>query len=398
MGTRENLSSATSTHTVLSGLSRRKFLQSITALAAASASPIPVSAATRARPLVGAIRWDAWYAPGSVPTEAVKRTLSPAKYQWQLPFFANVSGENISLPSISQGIIDLEIDHAAYMGIDYWAFVAYGQDDPMSAPLQFYLKSASRQKVRFCMFTELERWGTKARPSSLIAEHLALMASDTYLRVYGNRPLYFLGFITAQKAIDRWGSLSGLKAQISLFRSQAVSVGLGNPYFVVAGSSRDADTWAPYLDGDAVSAYVIADSRTTGQYAALAQLAENGWQILGTTGLPVVPTVMAGWDRRPRVENPVPWEPNQKPGAGLEYYFEMPTPVELSSHLRRAISFAQQSTAYRRAPAVLIYAWNEYDEGGWLTPTIPCERQHSEAIHQVLATRSQFLPGCAVPK
>ena len=40
------------------------------------------------RPLVGAIRWDAWYAPGTEVTSAVERSLSPTRYRWRLPFFA----------------------------------------------------------------------------------------------------------------------------------------------------------------------------------------------------------------------------------------------------------------------------------------------------------------------
>jgi hypothetical protein len=36
------------------------------------------------------------------------------------------------------------------------------------------------------------------------------------------------------------------------------------------------------------------------------------------------------------------------------------------------------------ANTALIYAWNEYDEGGWLAPTYPDDRSRLEAVRRVL--------------
>lgn len=33
---------------------------------------------------------------------------------------------------------------------------------------------------------------------------------------------------------------------------------------------------------------------------------------------------------------------------------------------------------------MLIYAWNENDEGGWLMPTLPCQTDRLDALRQVL--------------
>ncbi len=43
---------------------------------------------------------------------------------------------------------------------------------------------------------------------------------------------------------------------------------------------------------------------------------------------------MAGWDRRPRVENPVPWEHF---GGTMDTYYEMATPKQLAAHFARAV-------------------------------------------------------------
>ena len=105
---------------------------------------------------------------------------------------------------------------------------------------------------------------------------------------------------------------------------------------------------------------------------------------------------MTGFDRRPRVTNPVPWEKTQQPGAGIEYYFGAPSPNDLSNHLFHALGFVERQPAEHRAPAILIYAWNENDEGGWLIPTAPCNAERVEALHAALEPIANTNPGCRI--
>jgi hypothetical protein len=350
------------------------------------------------RPLIGALRWDAWYVPGSEPTTAVERSLAPRQYRSRMPFFARRdAGDQLSLPGLSPNLMALEIEQASYAGLDFWAFVAYPQDSPMSVALHQYLASAPRGRMRFCLFTQLEYWGTANAPAPLIHEHVALMKHESYVRVADGRPLYFLGFITAAKADQRWRGIAGLRAQIDGFRARAIAANAGDPYIVMGGSPKDMVALAPMLGGDAVGAYAISDGRGIGDYVALTRIAEEGWRTLAGSGIPVVPTIMTGWDRRPRVEHPVPWERQQRPGAGIQYHFAAPQPDEIAAHLRHAMTWMADQPAARRAPAALIYAWNENDEGGWLVPTIPCDTRRIAALHAALVQGSVGpAPGCAV--
>jgi hypothetical protein len=120
---------------------------------------------------------------------------------------------------------------------------------------------------------------------------------------------------------------------------------------------------------DAVSAYAVAGSRVKqGTYGQLATIVERFWNQTKAAGLPLVPIAMTGWDRRPRVMNPVPWEAGASAPQSLEYYFERPSGTELSEHMRAALVAAQEDGSSART--VLVYAWNEFDEGGWLAPTL----------------------------
>ena len=366
------------------------------ALVASAVLPSALRAQSADPPLVGALRWDAWYAPGSEPTVAMERSLAPPQYQSRLPFFAHRgSGNEMLLPALTPSLLQLEAEQAAYAGLDFWAFVAYPHESPMSVVLNQYLAAKPRPTIRFCLFTALEYWGTANAPSPLIEEHMALMRQDSYLHTGEGRPVYFLGFVTAAKANERWRGLSALRAGIEAFRSRAIAAGAGNPYVVLCGTPSDVVAMVGALDPDAVGAYAISDGRGIGDYAALTRIVEAQWQTLAGAGVPVVPTVMSGWDRRPRVEHPVPWEHGQRPGAGLEYHFGMPRPQELTAHLRRAIAWVAGQPPQRKSPVALIYAWNENDEGGWLVPTIPCNTERLEALRAALAAdRPGRSPGC----
>ena len=45
------------------------------------------------------------------------------------------------------------------------------------------------------------------------------------------------------------------------------------------------------------------------------------------------------------------------------------TPDELAAHVCEAVQWAGTHRELNPANAIIIYAWNEHDEGGWLQPT-----------------------------
>ncbi|QIG98770.1 MULTISPECIES: hypothetical protein [unclassified Bradyrhizobium] len=378
-------------------LTRRMFLTSLSASFLPGALSVLGSGQSAAapvphRPLVGAIRWDAWYSPGSQPTEAVKQSLAPERYRWRTPFFGtqvNRAPNTLDFPTSIENEMDKEIDQAIFAGLDYWAFAAYGANHPMSKALYEFRARPKAANLRYCMFTELGRWGSLAKLSSLPHEHIGLMADKNYLKVENDRPLYFLGFIKGADVQRSWGGVEGLRSQLSKFKSDANGAGLADPYIVLAGDMKFLSQEAANVGADAVGSYALTTGNGRGSFADLAKYAEKGWNDLAASQLPVVPTVMTGWDRRPRIEHPVPWETKQRPGDGITNFYTAPTKKELAGHLAQSISWVNSRAPDRRAPAVLIYAWNENDEGGWLVPTMPCQTDRLEALREVLKATAQ---------
>ena len=339
-------------------------------------------------PLIGAIRWDAWHGDRGVPGKAVQQALSPERYHWRLPFFAEVKGpDRVVIDGASQEVMDREIEYAAGAGIDYWAFVTYDEHNPMSLGLAHYLQSAKRELVNFCLVTEAGRW---SRPE-FIERIVGLLREPGYQTVLDGRPLLYLGFLKHEQVEKDWGGAEGLRRVIDDLRSTVREHGVGDPYLVIMDFIPEwGKHWADQLGGDAISSYVAPRKMETHQPYAYQTAADRAfWEQCRATGMPVVPVITAGWDRRPRIEYPMPWERWQQPGAGIERYIEAATPRELADHVQEALEWLAQYRDAAPAQAAIIYAWNENDEGGWIVPTLHDGSARLDAIGAVLQARKE---------
>ncbi len=99
------------------------------------------------------------------------------------------------------------------------------------------------------------------------------------------------------------------------------------------------------------------------------------WQALRVPGITFA---SAGWDTRPRNERPPFWlkneikaEPDPTPPAQQKPLIDgvTATPDELAARVCEAVKWAGTHRNLNLANAIINYAWNEHDEGGWLQPT-----------------------------
>ena len=102
------------------------------------------------------------------------------------------------------------------------------------------------------------------------------------------------------------------------------------------------------------------------------------------TGQPYIPIVIAGWDCRP-------WEGPLGRRAKPSWYYPDRTPEQFTDFLHDVIAWMDkhpdQTTVER---IVLIYAWNEFGEGGYIAPTKgDPDGKYLKAIHTVLITAGQ---------
>ena len=368
-------------------------------------------------PLVGAIRWDAWYGalpdtarpPASVPYpgfdparnrlvsqdpgKETQRSLSAEPWRYRWPFFTALSAEGTAqaFNGNRPEVLEKEIDDAARGGLDYWAFTAYPEPAPLSYTLKTFLTCKNRDKLKFCLFVPL--WPAYGRIPDNGAEQaywaylLRMVRQPNYLRVQGARPVLCMGFFNSELANKI------LEGPWPSFTNELARCGLGKPYLVICeGSPKTAKRYSDLFGGDALSAYAIASSQAKGApFSELAAHAETFWESCEATGTPAAPICMTGWDHRPRVMSPVSWESYQLQKDADQYYFKQGSPEELAAHVGRGVAWYKKHPGKKGTELVLIYAWNEFDEGGWLVPALPPPQ--GEGAARIDALRKVLVPG-----
>jgi len=149
-------------------------------------------------------------------------------------------------------------------------------------------------------------------------------------------------------------------------------------------SPQQGKKWAEALGCDAISSYVAGLGKGVIPYARMVENLEHFWEECRRTGAQVVPIVVTGWDPRPRVEKPMPWGSPYGSHDGEVDRSEPATPAAIADHLRRGLRWLETHRHAAPAQAAIIYAWNEFDEGGWLAPTLSEGTARLDAVAGVL--------------
>jgi hypothetical protein len=254
--------------------------------------------------------------------------------------------------------INLAVDH----GLSFFAFCWYWHDngqainekaikeEPMHTSLELFLKVKNNHRLKFCLMVAnhggfeikgAENWKRAADFWMPYFKH------PQYLTI-GGKPLVIIfhppggdevGFAYLQDAARRAG-LPGVA--IARCGDGGTDMGFTHKthYNVIPGYSAGSEAH---------------------HYAELVQAHREAWS--GSREQPYLPVVTAGWDKRP-------WDGPAGLNAQPGWYFPDRTPMQFADFLREAINWMdlhpEQTTPER---IVLIYAWNEFGEGGYIAPT-----------------------------
>ncbi|TDD44981.1 hypothetical protein E1286_25360 [Nonomuraea terrae] len=287
--------------------------------------------------------------------------------------------EAVNCDANSQEVMDREIRYASAAGIDYWAFIYY-PDPPLGLGRELYLSSAHRDKVNWCAILD---GNFLAAFEANLQDLVARFGESNYQKVLGGRPLlYFFSNATP--------------GNVARIRAKTAEAGLPDPYIVVMGwTAQSAADLKTSVGADAVSRYATG-MNFGAAYSSLTELESTMWSDYATTAGQVIPTVTTGWDARPRYDYPPTWgpQPSEDYLRDQNDWTQQATPAQIAAHLQDAISWSSAHSANNQANAVLIYAWNENLEGGWICPTLHELRDSGrplrlDAIAGVTRTRSR---------
>lgn len=326
-------------------------LSALTTSVAAEAPPRP-------RAQVGAYYFEGWAGrhkladkedwAKNAPTHLTKRMLD------EFPDREPLWGWRADAPAVMERQIALAADH----GLAFFAFCWYWhttpeqvRDDPKHTALDLFVNAPNNGRMKFCLLVAnhagyvikgVDNWRRAARfwmPYLTHKQHLTV----------GGKPLVII-----------FDARGGEKDGFEAVQDEARRAGLPGVAIAACGAG------APEVGYTHTTRYNIVPGYTAGEqarkYAELAEVHKRAWA--GRPEQPHIPCIIAGWDCRP-------WEGpnglgNKKPG----WYYPDRTPEAFAAHVRDAIEWMDkhpaQATAERLA---IIYAWNEYGEGGYIAPT-----------------------------
>jgi hypothetical protein len=267
----------------------------------------------------------------------------------------------------SLAIMERQIDLAADNGIEFFLFCWYWRDSNGSinpeaienlnlhTSMNLYLKAKNKNRIKFGLLV------ANHQGSEIIGTENWEKATEYWMK-YFKDPQHVK--VDGKPLVVIFNSRGIDNDALALMQKVAKKQGL--PGLTIAGCGKTDFTagksFAYRTVYNANPGYVAGLEEH--KYSELADAHIKQW--IGTEEQPCIPTIIAGWDKRPmgdkEADGAIKWWPG--------WYFPDRTPEQFKKLLNDAITWMDQHpTQTAKERIVLVYAWNELGEGGYLVPT-----------------------------
>ncbi|MCW2274662.1 hypothetical protein GJ654_11500 [Rhodoblastus acidophilus] len=290
-----------------------------------------------------------------------------------------------------RNVLEADVHYARAAGIDYFIFGYYldsgswGRDANNARALdrayRAYLALPDRAGVKFALSFNYS-FPPQDAPlvSAVISE--ASRNPDHVRATDGSIPVFFF---TPNLAV--WvkglGGEDGAKWVLDDIRRR-VREGAGNRLYTVAlvFGINAAGPMAQRLGFDAVSTYAngLGGGGRAVPYGACAAGARTFWTAGKRLSIGFLPTVTLGWDYRPLLRDPKE-APRRDPNPS---WCEPASDQQWAEQIKAAVDAADSNPRNDRFRSIVLYAWNEFSEGGWIAPTVGEGTRRLEVIRRAL--------------
>lgn len=312
--------------------------------------PFCQSLAQESKPLFGAYYYDGWSGVNGSREDWAKDAprMLTKKMRFEFPEREPIWGwRNDDIR-----IMERQIDLASKNGIDFFAFCWYWSDDngafnenavkanPRHVSLDLFMKAKNKDKMKFCIMI------ANHNGASIQGEDNWRKAIDYFSGTYFSDPQYLC---VENKPVVMYFLPQQAQPYVLSMKDVAESKGFDGLYTMCCGGylpSFDAMTW--------YNTFESTNQSEAHGYSQLLTCIENKWSSMLDAAI-VNPLCSAGWDKRP-------WESKEN-----SVYYVNKTPKLFLSHLKNAVDFVYSTD--NPNPIIMIYAWNELGEGGYLVPT-----------------------------
>ena len=262
-------------------------------------------------------------------------------------------------------IMERQIDLAADNGVDFFLFCWYWFDDgkPINierilkdekhTSMELYLKAKNKKRIKFSLLIANHQGFDIKGPENWGA------ATEFWMR-YFKDPQYVT--VDGKPLVVLFGSGGIDNEGLAKMHEVAKKGGLKDGLAIAGcGGDRSVRSKSGFTHS---THYNVIPGYSAGseehKFAELVKATKDQW--IGTEQQPYIPLLTAGWDKRP-------WETRGRAG-GEGWYFPDSDPLQFKNFLTDAIKWMDDNpTKTTKERIVLIYAWNELGEGGYLVPT-----------------------------
>ncbi|MDD2898588.1 MAG: glycoside hydrolase family 99-like domain-containing protein [Desulfuromonadaceae bacterium] len=284
-------------------------------------------------------------------------------------------------------IAEQNIEWASSYGIDFFTYDWYwdGKKTSLNHAIDNHLKASNKKKLKFCML-----WANHYKVPESMDQFTTMVQYwiDNYFKdaqylTIDRKPVVVI--FSIERLRDNAKTFGKTTKELfDIARNMAVKQGVPGIYFVACYGANNygLNTFLPKNGYDAMTAYNYQSSGFKGEFTGNVPLSnsyqellegyKSQWSyILQNSKLPYILPMSTGWDRRPWGGSKPPSHDNS--GSTPESFKAMLTEGKNTID-------ANPSKTMRMA---IIYAWNEFGEGGYIEPTKKWGFKYLQAIKDV---------------
>ena len=313
---------------------------------------------------IGTINWDAVLPKSTYFGGYTVRNLGNEKYKSRLHFSANKYNGEYDFHYRTQEEYDKELQYAIDGGIDFFAYCWYPDSNEkrniwhenkeyeflmphypeLNTARHLYQTSKLNKKIKMCAII----FSCSAYAESDFDALVAAMNENYYEKIDGKPLVIVFGGYSAEF----------VKIIRECFYARKIT-----PYIALIDNSGRENPDGACNGIDAVTAYASVCSASS--FSELNKHCnEENYNRLHYK-LPVIPLMTVGWNPSPRVDNPSPWvKYNDVAYAGT------PDISDIKEGFSLICDFISNNKEYATTGCAIVFAWNEFEEGGYLCPTI----------------------------
>ncbi len=294
----------------------------------------------------------------------------------------------------SQLQVDRNINQAVNAGVNFFAFdyydlaqSKYPTDRTLNEALGYYLTSAQRSRINFCLtFIDQAPFQPAAHDwPRLVATWVQYFKQPDYVRVNG-KPLFII--FSPEHMRDIFGSSRGVYTALNYLRGQVAKAKLPGVTIAVGATvnphANPANIGKLRVEGyDVTTGYNYHANgsekyRTPVPYSTLVQENRDMWdRVVKTYTQPYMPVITSGWDQR--------FSYREQKTAII---YAGRTPVQFACYAAAARQWVDNNAKRTvKEKIVMVFAWNETGEGGAIIPTKADRGAYTDALSRVFNAR-----------